>query len=96
MVVIENEHIGLSTAVFNSCICKAVLIVASSINWFANSYMVLGIRRGNFALAHFGCASAQVAKFNAYLRYLQAYLPCDAVLNIPNDVAPPLQGLVLV
>jgi alkanesulfonate monooxygenase SsuD/methylene tetrahydromethanopterin reductase-like flavin-dependent oxidoreductase (luciferase family) len=96
MVVIATEHIGLGTAVFNSVTCKAVLTVASSNNRFANGYMVLGIGRGNFALANSGCASSQVAKFKAYLHYLQAYLPGEAILNIPNDVAPPVQGLGLV
>ena len=61
--------------------------------------MVLGIGRGDSALAHLGHAPARLGWFEQYLINLQAYLRGDEVpfddTGIPDDVAPPLENLGL-
>ena len=60
---------------------------------------MLGIGRGDSALAHLGRAPARLAQFERYLRQLQLYLAGDSVsfddIDIPADVAPPLSALHL-
>jgi 5,10-methylenetetrahydromethanopterin reductase len=60
---------------------------------------VLGIGRGDSALAHLGRAPARLAQFERYLRHLQTYLRGEAVsfdeIDIPHEVAPPMSALEL-
>jgi len=60
---------------------------------------VLGIGRGDSALAHLGRAPARLAQFERYLRQLQLYLSGESVsfddIDIPHEAAPPLSGLHL-
>ena len=44
--------------------------------------MVLGIGRGDSALAHLGRAPARLAWFERYLANLQAYLRGDAIYRL--------------
>src|SRR5262249_11109262 len=70
-----------------------------SVNRVSNGRAVLGIGRGDSALAHLGRAPARLAQFERYLRQLQTYLRGEAVsfddIDIPPEVAPPLSGLHL-
>jgi 5,10-methylenetetrahydromethanopterin reductase len=101
MAATVTERIGLGTAVTNSVTrtAAATATAAASVNRVADGRMVLGIGRGDSALAHLGRAPARVAQFEAYLRHLQTYLRGDAVpfdeIDIPDDVAPPVQDLGL-
>ena len=60
---------------------------------------MLGIGRGDSALAHLGRAPAQLGQFERYLRQLQTYLSGAAVsfeeIDIPHEVAPPMSELHL-
>jgi 5,10-methylenetetrahydromethanopterin reductase len=60
---------------------------------------VLGIGRGDSALAHLGRAPARLAQFERYLRQLQTYLRGESVsfdeIDIPHEVAPPMSALEL-
>jgi 5,10-methylenetetrahydromethanopterin reductase len=60
---------------------------------------VLGIGRGDSALAHLGRAPARLGQFGRYLVQLQAYLRGEAVefgdIDVPAEWAPPMSGLHL-
>ena len=70
-----------------------------SVNRVSNGRAVLGIGRGDSALAHLGRAPARLAQFERYLRQLQTYLRGEWVsfddIDIPHDVAPPMSELEL-
>ena len=73
--------------------------ILTSINRVSNGRAVLGIGRGDSALAHLGRAPARLAQFERYLRQLQTYLRGEAVsfeeIDIPFDAAPPMSALEL-
>ncbi len=77
----------------------ATATAITSVNRVSNGRAVLGIGRGDSALAHLGRAPARLAQFERYLRQLQTYLSGEAVsfddIDIPLDAAPPLSGLHL-
>jgi 5,10-methylenetetrahydromethanopterin reductase len=93
--------LGLGTGVTNSVTrhAAATATAITSVNRVSGGRAVLGIGRGDSALAHLGRAPARLAQFERYLRQLQTYLRGEAVafdeIDIPNDVAPPLSGLHL-
>lgn len=101
MAATVTERIGLGTAVTNSVTrtAAATATAAASVNRVAQGRMVLGIGRGDSALAHLGRAPARVEQFETYLRHLQSYLRGDAVsfdeIDIPDSVAPPVRDLGL-
>ncbi|MBN9487624.1 MAG: LLM class flavin-dependent oxidoreductase [Alphaproteobacteria bacterium] len=96
-----TTRIGLGTGVTNSVTrhAAATATAITSVHRVSNGRAVLGIGRGDSALAHLGRAPARLAQFERYLRHLQAYLRGEAVsfdeIDIPHDVAPPVTGLHL-
>lgn len=96
-----TTRIGLGTGVTNSVTrhAAATATAITSVNRISNGRAVLGIGRGDSALAHLGRAPARLAQFERYLRQLQLYLTGESVsfddIDIPADVAPPLSALHL-
>jgi 5,10-methylenetetrahydromethanopterin reductase len=96
-----TTRIGLGTGVTNSVTrhAAATATAITSVNRVSNGRAVLGIGRGDFALAHLGRAPARLAQFERYLRQLQTYLRGEAVgfdeIDIPPDAAPPMSALEL-
>jgi 5,10-methylenetetrahydromethanopterin reductase len=96
-----TSRIGLGTGVTNSVTrhAAATATAITSVNRVSNGRAVLGIGRGDSALAHLGRAPARLAQFERYLRHLQAYLRGEAVsfaeIDIPPEVAPPMSELHL-
>lgn len=96
-----TTRIGLGTGVTNSVTrhAAATATAITSVNRISNGRAVLGIGRGDSALAHLGRAPARLAQFERYLGQLQLYLAGDSVsfddIDIPADVAPPLSALHL-
>lgn len=101
MAANATRKIGLGTGVTNSVTrhAAATATAIASVNRIASGRAVLGIGRGDSALAHLGRAPARLEPFERYLRQLQAYLSGDAVpfddIDIPVDVAPPMSELEL-
>ena len=99
MAATVTEHIGLSTAVTNSVTRMAAATAAAiaSVDRISEGRAVLGIGRGDSALADVGRAPARVGQFATYLRHLQAYLRGDAVPfdAIEVSAAPPVDALHL-
>ena len=101
MAATATKRIGLATAVTNSVTRQAAATATAiaSVQRVAGGRAVLGIGRGDSALAHLGRAPGRVAHSERYLRHLQAYLRGEAVpfdeINIPLDIAPPLSELHL-
>jgi 5,10-methylenetetrahydromethanopterin reductase len=96
-----TSRIGLGTGVTNSVTrhAAATATAITSVNRVSNGRAVLGIGRGDSALAHLGRAPAKLAQFERYLRQLQSYLSGEAVsfeeIDIPHEVAPPMSELHL-
>jgi 5,10-methylenetetrahydromethanopterin reductase len=96
-----TKRIGLGTGVTNSVTrhAAATATAITSVNRVSNGRAVLGIGRGDSALAHLGRAPARLAQFERYLRQLQTYLSGESVsfdeIDIPHDVAPPMSELEL-
>src|SRR5947208_3561417 len=96
-----TTKLGLGTGVTNSVTrhAAATATAITSVNRVSNGRAVLGIGRGDSALAHLGRAPARLAQFERYLRQLQAYLKGESVafddIDIPYDVASPMSGLHL-
>ena len=96
-----TTRIGLGTGVTNSVTrhAAATATAITSVNRISNGRAVLGIGRGDSALAHLGRAPARLAQFERYLRHLQSYLAGQSVsfdeIDIPHEAAPPLSGLHL-
>ncbi len=96
-----TTRIGLGTGVTNSITrhAAATATAIASVQRISNGRAVLGIGRGDSALAHLGRAPARLAQFERYLRQLQLYLGGESVsfddIDIPREVAPPLSGLHL-
>jgi 5,10-methylenetetrahydromethanopterin reductase len=96
-----TTRLGLGTGVTNSVTRHAAATATSiaSVDRISNGRAVLGIGRGDSALAHLGRAPARLAQFERYLRQLQLYLSGDSVsfddIDIPIEAAPPLSGLHL-
>lgn len=96
-----TRRIGLGTGVTNSVTRHAAVTATAitSVNRVSNGRAVLGIGRGDSALAHLGRAPARLAQFERYVRQLQVYLKGQSVsfddIDIPHDVAPPMSELHL-
>jgi len=96
-----TTRIGLGTGVTNSITrhAAATATAIASVQRISNGRAVLGIGRGDSALAHLGRAPARLAQFERYLRHLQLYLGGESVcfddIDIPPEAAPPLLGLHL-
>ena len=101
MAAAATSRLGLGTGVTN-CVTRDAAVTACSIvsvDRISGGRAVLGIGRGDSALAHLGRAPAKPGVFERYLRHVQAYLRGEAVafedIDIPAAVAPPLAGLAL-
>lgn len=96
-----TTRLGLGTGVTNSITRHAAVTAASitSVNRISDGRAVLGIGRGDSALAHLGRAPARLAQFDRYLRHLQTYLAGESVafdeIDIPKEQAPPASALEL-
>jgi 5,10-methylenetetrahydromethanopterin reductase len=96
-----TTKLGLGTGVTNSVTrhAAATATAITSVNRVSGGRAVLGIGRGDSALAHLGRAPARLAQFERYLRQLQTYLKGESVsfedIDIPHDVAPPMSELHL-
>lgn len=101
MAAAATTRIGLGTGVTNSVTRHAAVTAASiaSVDRISNGRAVLGIGRGDSALAHLGRGPARLAQFERYLKQLQTYLRGEAVpfaeIDIPLETAPPLSELEL-
>jgi 5,10-methylenetetrahydromethanopterin reductase len=97
----ETERLRLGTAVTNPVTRHPAVTAAAAVTLQAASAdrFVLGIGRGDSALAHLGRAPAPVAAFERCLAVLQAYLRGDDVafddLGFHEAVAPPVDSLGL-
>lgn len=101
MAAAATSRLGLGTGVTN-CVTRDAAVTAcsiASVDRISGGRAVLGIGRGDSALAHLGRAPARPRVFERYLRQVQTYLRGEAVpfedIDIPADVAPPLAGLAL-
>ncbi len=102
MAATVTDRIGLGPGVTNSVTRTAAVTATSiaSVQRVAEGRAVMGIGRGDSALAHLGRSPARLAQFERYLRHLQAYLkgeavPFDDIVDISADVAPPMSELQL-
>jgi 5,10-methylenetetrahydromethanopterin reductase len=102
MAATVTERLKLGTGVTNSITRNAATLATAiaSVQSVSRGRAVLGIGRGDSALAHLGRAPARVEQFERYLRHLQAYLsgesvPFDEMVDIPIELAPPMSELQL-
>ena len=81
MAARETQSLGLGTGVTNPCTRHPAATASSIATVQAESggRAVLGIGRGDSALAHLGLGPAPVPVFEDYLRQVQAYLRGDEV-----------------
>lgn len=96
-----TERLGLGTGVTN-CATRHPAVTASAaaaLQDVSNGRMVLGIGRGDSALAHLGRAPARFAQFEHYVDVLQRYLRGESVafdaLPMDDAVAAPVESLGL-
>jgi 5,10-methylenetetrahydromethanopterin reductase len=96
-----TKRLGLGTGVTNSITrhAAATATAITSVHRLSNGRAVLGIGRGDSALAHLGRAPARLNQFERYLRQLQTYLSGEAVsfeeIDTPTEWAPPMSELHL-
>jgi 5,10-methylenetetrahydromethanopterin reductase len=97
-----TERVGLGTGVTNSVTRHAAVTAAAAmaVQQVSGGRMVLGIGRGDSALAHLGRAPARFRGFADYVDVLQMYLRGEAVefdaLPMSDDIAPGVAELDLV
>lgn len=96
-----SERLGLATSVTNP-VTRHPAVTASSaltLQRLSGGRMVLGIGRGDSALAHLGRAPARLGWFESYLANLQAYLRGEEVAfenaQVPDEAAPLAERLGL-
>lgn len=101
MAATVTTTLKLGTGVTNSITRHAAVTATAiaSVHRVSGGRAVLGIGRGDSALAHLGRAPARLAQFERYLRHLQSYLrgegvPFDAV-DLAIEGAPPLDEMGL-
>ena len=102
MAATVTDRLQLGTGVSNSITRNAAALATAiaSVHSVSRGRAVLGIGRGDSALAHLGRAPARVEQFERYLRHLQAYLSgesvsFDEIVDIPAELAPPMSELQL-
>lgn len=102
MAATVTDRLKLGTAVSNSVTRQAAVLAsaAATVHSVSHGRMVLGIGRGDSALAHLGRAPSRLGPFERYLRHLQAYLsgqevPFAELTDLPESVAPPVAELDL-
>jgi 5,10-methylenetetrahydromethanopterin reductase len=101
MAATVTKRIGLGTGVTNSVTRQAAATASAiaSVQRISDGRAVLGIGRGDSALAHLGRAPATVAQFERYVRNLRVYLAGESVafddIGIAAADAPPVDALHL-
>ncbi len=96
-----SEQLGLMTSVTNPVTRHAAVTATSAmtVQKLSGGRMILGIGRGDSALAYLGRAPARLSWFESYLVNLQAYLRGEEVgfgdTGIADVVAPPVETLQL-
>ncbi len=97
----QTSRLGLGTGVTNS-VTRHPAVTASAamaVQEVSSGRMVLGIGRGDSALAHLGRSPAHFRSFAAYLIALQQYMRGEAVdfeaFPIPHEWASPVADLHL-
>jgi 5,10-methylenetetrahydromethanopterin reductase len=102
MAATVTERLKLGTGVSNSITRNAAALATAiaSVHSVSRGRAVLGIGRGDSALAHLGRAPARLEQFERYLRHVQAYLsgasvPFDEIVDIPVELAPSMSVLQL-
>ena len=102
MAATVTERLKLQTGVTNSITRNAAALATAiaSVQTVSRGRAVLGIGRGDSALAHLGRSPARLGQFERYLRHLQAYLggghvPFDDIVDISTKAAPPMSELQL-
>ncbi|MCY4559983.1 MAG: LLM class flavin-dependent oxidoreductase [Chloroflexi bacterium] len=96
-----TDTLGLATSVTNPVTRHASVTATSAfaVQRLSRGRMVIGIGRGDSALAHLGRAPARLSWFENYLEQLQAYLEGGEVpledAGVPDDAAPPVDRLRL-
>jgi 5,10-methylenetetrahydromethanopterin reductase len=99
MAATVTEHIGLAPGVTNSVTRNAAVTAAAiaSVDRVSGGRAVLGIGRGDSALAHLGRAPGRVAHFERYIQHVQTYLRGESVpfdeVDIPQTIAPSMSEL---
>jgi len=97
----ETERIQLGTGVTNPATRHAAATASAiaSVHAISGGRAVLGIGRGDSALAHLGRAPARVAVLDRYLAELQAYLRGESLpferVAFDERAAPPVASLGL-
>ena len=101
MAATVTERIGLGTGVSNSVtrIAASMASAILSVDRVSDGRALIGLGRGDSALAHIGKAPARMKQFETYLRHLQTYLRGEAVpfdeIELPDEVAPTVSHLGL-
>ena len=101
MAATSTTRLGLATGVTNPVTRNAAATASAiaSVQKLSNGRAVLGIGRGDSALAHLGHAPARLGPFETYVATLQRYLSGEAVefsvTGIDNSLAPPVANLGL-
>ena len=101
MAAVVTTKLGLGTGVTNSITRTAAATATgiASVQRISNGRAVLGIGRGDSALAHLGRAPARVAQFGQYVEVLQAFLAGREVafdaIDIAQQAAPRVATLDL-
>ncbi len=101
MAATTTSRIGLGTGVSNSVTRHAAVTACSiaSVDRVSNGRAVLGIGRGDSALAHLGRAPGRLGHFERCLRQVQTYLRGQSVpfedIDLPTAIAPPMSELEL-
>lgn len=96
-----TDRLGLATSVTNPITRHASVTATSAfaVQRLSRGRMVVGIGRGDSALAHLGRAPARLKWFETYLEQLQTYLAGGEVgledSDIPDEAAPPVGHLSL-
>jgi 5,10-methylenetetrahydromethanopterin reductase len=96
-----TDRLGLATSVTNPVTRHASVTATSAIavQLLSSGRMVLGIGRGDSALAHLGRAPARLSWFETYLEHVQTYLTGGGIplegSGIPDEAAPPVERLSL-
>ncbi len=100
-MALATSHLGIGTGVTNPVTRHPAITAsaAASIQRLSGGRMVLGIGRGDSALAHLGKAPARLNTMRNYLEVLQGYLRGEEIdfsqLNFHEQVAPDVATLGL-
>jgi len=102
MAATVTDRLKLGTAVANTVTRQPAVLAsaAATVQSVSRGRMVLGIGRGDSALAHLGRAPSRLRPFERYLGQLQAYLAGESIpfadlVDLPESIAPPVAELDL-